>query len=147
VQNHILVYCSKASEEFTSDDLEPIAHTAQAFNLRNEISGMLLYSGENFLQVLEGPLPLLELLYNKIKKDPRHHDIERLICAPTAERLFGQWAMGVLDASGTAWFDRDKVRRICDQAPSDHAAAGRAALTVLKVFRKDLGASGTQIAA
>ena len=144
MQIHTLVYCSQAAEGLTRDDLERIAQTAQAFNLRNEITGMLLYSGESFIQVLEGPLPALELLYGKIKEDERHHDVECLMCTPLMRRRFGQWSMGVFDASESAELDRDKLRFICDKAQGDPAAAGRAALTVLNVFRKVLGATGTQ---
>jgi len=148
MQLHTLVYCSQAVRGIERRDLEQIARAAQRFNTRNNISGMLLYSNDMFIQVLEGPLPMLEHLYErKIRLDRRHFDLERLMINPVKERRFGEWAMGVLDASRSARLDREKLRFICDQAHNDPAAAGRAALTVLKIFRKDLGPEGTQAAA
>ena len=147
MKTHILVYCSIAVKGLTFHDLEHLATRAQVYNLRNDITGMLLYSGDNFIQALEGRLPALELLMEKIVVDERHHQFERLLCAPIVQRRFGRWALGVLDASESADLDRDKLRFICGQAEADPASASRAALTALKIFRKDLGRSGVQKAA
>ena len=72
-----------------SDNLAILA-VAKAFNVQNEISGILVYKDQTFLQLLEGPQDAVQGLYRKIRKDPRHTDIQTLINAPTYNRYFPQ---------------------------------------------------------
>ena len=72
-----------------SDNLAILA-IAKAFNAQNEISGILIYKDQTFLQLLEGPQDSVQSLYRKIRKDPRHTDIQTIINAPTYNRYFPQ---------------------------------------------------------
>lgn len=147
MNDHTLVYISKATRRVTHADLLALAAEAQLRNARCGVTGLLLYSGDHFLQVIEGRDHVLNMLFNKIKPDKRHTDVEQLLYTPTRDRIFGDWAMGVLDISQSKDLDRGMFRFICDQAACDPAAASRAAMTVLKMFRKDLGDDGVQTAA
>lgn len=134
----ILIYLSKATKQFDFAQLRNISQSAQSNNSHLDISGMLLFSGDHFLQVLEGPSERLELLFHKIKQDDRHTDIEVILRSPIEKRLFGSWAMGVLDISQSKQLDREKFRIMCEQVESNPGVASRAALQVLKLFRKHL---------
>jgi hypothetical protein len=54
---------------------------------------MLLYAEGNFFQVLEGPKDVVEALYDKIERDPRHNRVTQIISEPIARRSFGAWHM------------------------------------------------------
>ena len=72
-----------------SDNLAILA-VAKAFNVQNEISGILVYKDQTFLHLLEGPQAAVQGLYRKIRKDPRHTDIQTLLNAPTYNRYYPQ---------------------------------------------------------
>lgn len=58
------------------------------------ITGMLLFSGGKFFQVLEGEAGAVRQLFSEIKKDPRHRKVELLDEKEIEERDFPTWAMG-----------------------------------------------------
>ncbi len=133
-----LIYLSKAADKFDPGTLDEIAQIASINNKPLNITGMLLYSGTHFLQVLEGKEELLQFILKCIKQDDRHVDLEIILDAPIEKRSFGDWYMGVLDVSRNINLDREQFKFITAQASCDPKAAGRAALTVLKLFRKEL---------
>ena len=77
--NHTICYVSKFSENYTEGDINKIFATTQQNNNKTGITGILLYGFGNFFQVLEGDKNVIEPLFEKIKKDVRHHNIETLI--------------------------------------------------------------------
>ena len=136
--DHCLIYFSKATELFHKEELQRIADSANQLNAPMNVTGMLLYSGQHFLQVLEGNKDTLELLYKKIERDPRHENLERLMFCPVFKRTFNAWHMGALDLTQHRDFPADKFRIVADQAASDPICAGRTAFTILKMFKKEL---------
>jgi hydroxymethylpyrimidine pyrophosphatase-like HAD family hydrolase len=58
----------------TTDDLMDILNNARLNNVCIGVSGMLLYTGTEFIQILEGDEKVVEELLDTIKKDPRHRD-------------------------------------------------------------------------
>ena len=55
---------------------------------------MLCFSGEIFLQALEGGRSQVNALYHRIAVDARHRDVVLLSYEEIAERRFAGWAMG-----------------------------------------------------
>lgn len=55
---------------------------------------MLLYSGGNFFQILEGEKNSVEELYAKITKDERHTDCIMIDESEIKDRTFPNWSMG-----------------------------------------------------
>jgi hypothetical protein len=93
-----LLYQSETSWDLLSNEaLQDIARHSRENNARQDITGLLLLTGERFLQVLEGPPPAVNALYLKIARDERHHDLALLDFAMVGERLFPAWAMHVVD--------------------------------------------------
>ena len=88
-----LVYVSSASRLLHDSELETILRVSRRNNLRDHITGMLLYKGGNIMQVLEGPEDKVLALVEKLRLDPRHHGLQILLRAHIAERQFEQWAM------------------------------------------------------
>jgi hypothetical protein len=58
------------------------------------ITGLLLYTGDNFFQVLEGDVSAIHTIFNNIIKDNRHTDVTLIIEEPICKREFDQWSMG-----------------------------------------------------
>ncbi|MEP6876518.1 MAG: BLUF domain-containing protein [Burkholderiales bacterium] len=89
-----LMYASRAAEGLKPDALSAILKKSTASNPKHGITGVLCFSGEVFLQVLEGGRSQVSTLYNRIAADPRHHDVVLLTYEEIAERRFAGWAMG-----------------------------------------------------
>lgn len=75
-------------------EIARILETSVRRNKDNDITGMLLYSRGNFLQVLEGEKEAVDATYQRIVQDPRHRNSILLTEEPVAERHFANWSMG-----------------------------------------------------
>lgn len=64
-------------------------------NSRLNLTGILHYSGDSFIQVLEGSRKDVSLTYHRIAGDPRHQNITLISCLDARERLFPGWSMGL----------------------------------------------------
>ena len=92
-----LIYGSSTTQTMSDDSLLEILKKAREKNSKLNITGMLLYKGGNFLQVLEGEQDVVNDLYAVIKQDPRHHSIRTFASRPITERTFGHWEMGFVN--------------------------------------------------
>lgn len=131
-----LVYCSSATQPFDVEDLSDLLAVSRARNSERDITGMLLYRGGEFVQILEGPRSNVEQLMEKIGRDPRHTDVRVLIEEPLHERRFDDWTMGyqslVAPRPGTAEGYRDSFD---DLRMGDHDMIGRAIMELTLWFR------------
>lgn len=91
---HQLVYYSHSTQEMSQKSLDEILQKARAYNSAKGITGMLLYRGGVFLQLLEGPQTSVLDLYNRIMGDQRHHQVKTLILQQSLTRIFPDWSMG-----------------------------------------------------
>ena len=89
-----LMYASRAAESFKPDALSAILKKSTAHNPVIGVTGVLCFSGDLFLQVLEGGRSQVSRLYNRIAQDPRHRDVVLLSFEEIDERSFAGWAMG-----------------------------------------------------
>lgn len=92
-----VAYVSSAVKEFTDLQLSVLLKRSRERNHRLQITGLLLYQGGNFLQVLEGAEPNVRALFQRICQDPRHKDIFTLFEEPIPEREFPDWSMAFRD--------------------------------------------------
>lgn len=87
------------SSQTTSDplrllvDLREILNEARHFNHLHNISGVLYFANGYFFQCLEGEAQHLELLIEKLYKDPRHHRIQFYERVEIVKRNFKEWNM------------------------------------------------------
>jgi uncharacterized membrane protein (DUF373 family) len=77
-----------------TDDLMDILNTARLNNVCIGVSGMLLYTGTEFIQILEGEEKVVEELLTSIKKDPRHKDFRVIEKKKITKREYAEWTMG-----------------------------------------------------
>ncbi|MDT0596046.1 BLUF domain-containing protein [Glaciecola petra] len=96
--NILLVYVSAATDEMTDTSLDEILTISRRNNQKLGVSGMLLYVGGSFMQILEGPLNKVNVLYKKISKDTRHTKVAKVLAVRSPNKIFEDWTMGKLDA-------------------------------------------------
>jgi Sensors of blue-light using FAD len=92
-----LMYASRATEPLRPESLHAIMKKSTANNPSAGVTGVLCFSGQIFLQVLEGGRMQVSKLYNRIAQDPRHRDVVLLNYEEIPERSFASWAMGQVD--------------------------------------------------
>lgn len=88
-----LSYRSKATNYFKVGDLDSMLETAVQNNERANISGCLVFYNNCFVQILEGTKANVISLYNTIKKDIRHHDLDLLWQGEVDKKHFKEWGM------------------------------------------------------
>ena len=89
-----LTYVSSATEMFSATQLTEMLTEWRAKNHELGLTGMLLYSGGNIIQALEGPEEAVDSLFETIRADTRHRGLLILLREPTSERAFPDWSMG-----------------------------------------------------
>jgi Sensors of blue-light using FAD len=94
-----LIYVSTAHEKVDLNEFRNILAQAQTKNARNDLTGMLAFNSQKFLQVLEGSREMVNYIYHKIARDPRHTKLEVMGCKEIEERLWPNWSMGFAAAN------------------------------------------------
>jgi len=94
-----LVYFSNANLDLSLSAIEEMVEEAAGRNRPLQISGMLLYNGLNFLQILEGPPQALTPLYLRIRKDTRHSGVVKLADEGISTRKCPDWGMKLMCAA------------------------------------------------
>lgn len=87
------VYASSAVGSLAYQEILDILHDSRENNQRLGITGMLLYKGGNFMQVLEGPEASVGALLQKVERDRRHRGVLHLAKKPIEQRSFTDWSM------------------------------------------------------
>jgi Sensors of blue-light using FAD len=88
-----ILYVSVADPELVSDDIYQLVGNAQQRNLADNISGVMLYNGSNFLQLIEGEPDIIDKCFARIVADPRHSGVITLRNEVCTVREFPLWAM------------------------------------------------------
>jgi hypothetical protein len=102
-----LIYQSTSSAKVIDNaDLRELVQTSAAHNGAAGIAGLLLLSGNQFLQVLEGPADAVNPLFGRIVRDKRHRDLRLLSFEQIGPTYFDDWSMRLVDL-----FDLPKAPR------------------------------------
>ena len=89
-----LLYASRAAAPLTAAVVDSILEQSRANNTKAGITGVLCFSDDLFIQVLEGGRDEVCELYNTIARDERHRSVRILSYDEIRERRFGGWTMG-----------------------------------------------------
>lgn len=92
-----LAYVSVQTNPLSRSDIQEILRKSIANNSLENITGMLIYYNGTFLQVLEGHDKKVMKLYQTLKLDKRHHNIEILYKKEIDTLVFSSWSMGFVD--------------------------------------------------
>ena len=94
-----IIYSSTAAYHFSSSELLDLLTQARTKNHIMNITGILLYIKRDFFQILEGNSEQVNILFNTIMKDKRHHNIIKIIEESIPNRTFDEWNMGFADVT------------------------------------------------
>ncbi|MEW6098817.1 MAG: BLUF domain-containing protein [Pseudomonadota bacterium] len=125
-----LLYASRAAEALTQEVIESILAQSREHNPALGITGILCWSGDIFMQVLEGGREAVNHLYNEIVRDPRHRDVTLLHYQEISERHFAGWTMGQVNLSKV---NPSLLLKYSEKPTLDpYAVSGRASLALLE---------------
>jgi hypothetical protein len=103
-----LTYTSLARLDLQTSDLEDIHRSARELNALDGITGLLVFNGTHFLQIIEGAHDAIDDLLERLRRDPRHSGLEVRDERKVKERSFPDWSMelvrvkaGYFEARGT----------------------------------------------
>ena len=95
-------------------------------NTKNDVTGLLIFDGTTFCQILEGKKETLDATYQRIIKDDRHIDHTLFHSGAIEERSFSQWAMSFKRMSEAvsmeSWTDWMSAQKLISDATSDNSA-------------------------
>lgn len=103
-----VTYVSVADPLISDQDIAAILVSARRNNIRDQLTGALVYNGHNFLQLLEGPDEQVDACLDAIRTDPRHSGMIEVRRRHILARDFGEWAM--LYDPRFAWQDEGLAR-------------------------------------
>ena len=89
-----LLYASRAAKPQNAKTIATILAECQRNNPQRGITGVLCYSDEIYLQVLEGGRDVVCETFNSIVRDARHESVRLLSFEEISERRFAGWSMG-----------------------------------------------------
>ena len=69
---------------------------ARKFNQAHGITGLMVFDGERFVHLLEGPRDAVFALLEKIRLDPRHTDMKTLHYAAQEQARFNRFTTGLV---------------------------------------------------
>ncbi len=93
-----LLYISDAAEGLNDDAISAILKSAAKNNPALDITGLLVYGGGLFAQVLEGPERSVLQKYVEVMADNRHRNCRIVYITTAAERIFSDISMAALQA-------------------------------------------------
>jgi Sensors of blue-light using FAD len=93
------------------EEVESILATSARNNPERGITGLLLFNGRNFLQLLEGEESEVARLMERITQDPRHSGVSVLDRRTIAERACPDWAMKRVMIAESIASRRDMLER------------------------------------
>ena len=88
-----LIYVSTAKFGLAETDLANILEQATTANAQRGMTGVLLFNGLNFLQMLEGEQRNVMEIFNRIVRDSRHTSVVTVLQETADERVFPDWSM------------------------------------------------------
>jgi len=96
-----LTYTSLAGLDIEAPDLESIHRTARELNALEGITGLLIFNGTHFLQVIEGDPQAIDDLVERLRRDPRHSSVEIRDEHQIEQRSFPDWSMELVRVSAS----------------------------------------------
>jgi hypothetical protein len=113
-----LTYTSLARSDLKSSDLEDIHLSAGELNALDGITGLLVFNGTHFLQVIEGPHGAIAGLLERLRGDPRHTGLEVRDERRVAKRSFPGRPMELVRVNASYFKARDALAdRLPDTVP------------------------------
>jgi Sensors of blue-light using FAD len=120
-----VTYTSLARLDLQTSDLEDIHRIARDQNAIDGITGLLVFNGTHFLQIIEGAETAIEDLVERLRRDSRHTGFEIRDRQKVETRSFPDWSMELVRVNASYFQARDTI---ADRLPFTVPEAIRARL-------------------
>ena len=130
----IIFYVSNVSSTLTPMKIQELLSKSQKKNGQKGINGILLFSGGNFYQVLDGPTDIIKQLWEKIKEDDRHHSIIKIFEERASHPSFETYLCDYISENDV--FQYENIKELFDQLKFLDEKLRNATEEVLKQFLK-----------
>ncbi|GAB3015767.1 hypothetical protein GCM10011376_05350 [Nocardioides flavus (ex Wang et al. 2016)] len=131
-----LTYTSATTHLMSVAQLVELIEQIRPKNERLGLTGLLLYSGGNVIQTLEGASAAVYEVFDAIRADPRHGEVCIVDRRYVDDRSFATWSMGFRNVTAREVADlqdfNEFARQSVGHALVDHAAS---AFELLETFR------------
>ena len=94
-----LAYVSTADAALSAGQVMAMGTNAQFRNNGDGITGILVYNGRNFFQIVEGDRDPLYALLGRLHLDTRHSGISLVYEQAQTQRAFGNWDLRIWQAN------------------------------------------------
>ena len=113
-----VTYTSLARLDLQDTDLEDIHRSARDHNALDGVTGLLVFNGTHFLQIIEGSEQAIEDLLERLRKDQRHTGFEIRDRRKVEARSFPDWSMEMVRVRASYFEARDTIAdRIPEAVP------------------------------
>lgn len=113
-----VTYTSLARLDLQPTDLEDIHRTARDQNALDGITGLLVFNGTHFLQIIEGSEKGIDDLVDRLRRDPRHTGFEIRDRRKVDVRSFPEWSMELVRVKASYFEARETIAdRLPDSVP------------------------------
>ncbi|UYZ64682.1 BLUF domain-containing protein [Hymenobacter weizhouensis] len=117
---HHIIYQSAETAPLSDAELRQLLQHWRAYNHSQGITGILLYSEGQFLQIIEGGEAEVQALFERIERNYRHVHVVKLADGPIPQRCFTEWSMGYVPLEPAAF---TRVRGYLDLQQSEELAS------------------------
>ena len=114
-----ITYTSLAALDLSNEDLTAIHQAARHLNALDGISGLLVFDGKRFLQIVEGSEDAVDSLLARLRSDPRHSAVEVRDERRVDRRSFPDWSMELVQVSAGYLSARPEIDSILPEPVSD----------------------------
>ena len=127
----MISYLSKPASDLSGWGLQDIWVQSLEYNEKHDVSGVLFFGGDLIFQILEGEEDVVQPLFDKVAKDPRHQSVQILSINDVATAMFRGTPMKLIDGSHSAFL---KTKFSYERFQNGGlAAANKAAFDLLKL--------------
>lgn len=131
-----LTYTSAATRLLSVGQLVELIEQIRPKNERLGVTGLLLYSGGNVIQTLEGDTTSVDSVFDAIRADARHSRVRVVDRRLVDERAFTSWSMGFRNVSAREVAElQDFTAFAREPVGDDLSAHAVAAFGLLDTFR------------
>lgn len=141
------IYSSEAAAGISEAEAVQIQIAARRNNQQRGVSGVLIFDGAVFCQVLEGEQSVVTELLSKIESDPRHANFKVFHRADIEERVFSDWSMAYLSANPATladWTEMEgttTVTELAELIEADQERLPKVLIAVVQALASSAGAA------
>lgn len=114
-----LTYTSRSRLDLSDSELAAIHQSARHLNALDGISGMLLFDGARFLQIVEGSEDAVDNLVGRLRMDSRHSSFEIRDERFVERRSFADWSMELVRVSAGYRHATEEVEMLLPDSVTD----------------------------